>query len=81
METDDKGNVLRVTVDEIGPDPDDELLATLVTDAGQILTVPLSALPADTHEGDVLTVAFTPEPDESERRRKYISDLQRRLFG
>jgi hypothetical protein len=79
--TDDQGNMIRVTVDEIGPDQDNRLLATLVTDREELLVVPLTLLPEGTRTGDVLTLSFTPEPDERERRRKHISDLQRRLFG
>jgi hypothetical protein len=72
---------IRVTVDEITPDLDDRLLATLVTDNEELLTIPLTLLPEGTRVGDVLTMSFAPEPDEGERRRRHISDLQRRLFG
>jgi hypothetical protein len=72
---------LRLTVDEISPDADDQPLATLVTDDGKILTVPLDLLPPHTRTGSTVTATFTPEEDETERRKRRIRDLQRRLFG
>lgn len=81
MATDEQSKAIRVTVDEIGPDQDNRLLATLVTDREETLTIPLSLLPEGTRTGDVLTMTFTPEPDEREQRRRRIAELQRRLFG
>ena len=72
---------IRLTVDEISPDQDKRPLATLVNDAGDQVTVPLSLLPEGTRVGDVLIASFEPDPDERERRRRHIADLQRRLFG
>lgn len=72
---------LRLTVDEIGQDAESNLLATLVTDTGEQVTVPLQLLPEGTRVGDVLQAGFTLDPDERERRRTHISELQRRLFG
>lgn len=81
MATDEQSKAIRVTVDEIGPDQDNRLLATLVTDREETLTIPLSLLPEGTRTGDVLTMTFTPKPDEREQRRRRIAELQRRLFG
>lgn len=81
MATDEQSKAIRVTVDEIGPDQDNRLLATLVTDSEETLTISLSLLPEGTRTGDVLTMTFTPEPDEREQRRRRIAELQRRLFG
>ncbi len=81
METDEQTSRLRLTVDEIGPDQDDQPLATLVSDDGESLFIPLHLLPAGTRAGDVLLASFEQEPDERQRRLDYISDLQRRLFG
>ena len=80
METERHQPIL-LTVDEIGPDQDNNLLATLVSDEGDIATMPLALLPQGTRVGDVLTLHFTPEPDERSRRRQKIAELQRRLFG
>ena len=71
----------RVTVDEIERDERGELLATLVTDDGRVISVPLSSLPDGTGDGDVLDVSFTALPQETEKRRERIDSLQRRLFG
>lgn len=78
---DNEPAAIRLTVDDIGLDQDNNSLATLVSDTGQQVTVPLELLPEGTRVGDVLAVGFTPDPDERELRRKKISDLQRRLFG
>jgi hypothetical protein len=72
---------LRLTVDEIAPDADNHDLATLVSDAGDILTVPLALLPPGTRTGTVLTATFARDPEEVTRRRNRILELQRRLFG
>ncbi len=80
METERHQPIL-LTVDEIGPDQDNNLLATLVSDEGDIATIPLALLPQGTRVGDVLALHFTPEPDERSRRRQKIAELQRRLFG
>jgi hypothetical protein len=81
METSQDQGVIHVTVDEIGPDADGILLATLVSDAGESITCPLHLLPQESRVGDVLTLTFQSDPDERARRRKRILDLQRRLFG
>jgi hypothetical protein len=81
MESDATRDRIRVTVDEIEPDAENTILATLVTDNGEHLTIPLHLLPGGTRTGDVLTLAFEPDPDERSRRRQRIMDLQRRLFG
>jgi hypothetical protein len=70
----------RVTVDEIEPDADGRLLATLVTDAGAVFVMPLELLPPGVREGDVLTVNLLFDADETEQRRQDISDLQQCLF-
>lgn len=72
---------MKLTVDEIGPDQDKRQLATLVSEAGQQVTIPVELLPEGTRVGDVLLARFEQDPDERERRRQWISDLQRRLFG
>lgn len=72
---------LLLTVDEIDTGADGNLLATLVTDTGDQVIVPLELLPQGTRVGDLLRAGFTLDPDERERRRARISELQRRLFG
>lgn len=72
---------LRVTVDEISPDAENVLLASLVTDAGEMLIVPLDTLPEGTRVGDVLSVRFRRDPDETAARKQRVAELQRRLFG
>jgi hypothetical protein len=72
---------IHLTVDEIGPDADNNLRATLVSDSGEQVTVPLELLPEGTRVGDVLQAGFALDPDERERRSTHISELQRRLFG
>ncbi|HBY46058.1 MAG TPA: DUF3006 domain-containing protein [Thermomicrobiales bacterium] len=71
----------RVTVDEISRTEHGELVATLVTDDGRVLVVPLASLPADVRDGDVLDASFERLPDETATRRERIDALQRRLFG
>lgn len=71
----------RVTVDEIEPDAAGRLMATLVTDAGDVVVMPLELLPAGVRVGDVLRVDLFFDADETEQRRRHISDLQQRLFG
>lgn len=78
---DNEPTAIRLTVDEIGHDQDNHVFATLVSDSGQQLTVPLELLPGGARVGDVLAVGFSLDPDERELRRRKISDLQRRLFG
>lgn len=70
-----------LTVDEIEPDQHNHLLATLLTDSGDRVIVPVELLPEGTRVGDVLHAHFSHAPDERERRRSRIADLQRRLFG
>lgn len=78
---DNEPTAIRLTVDDIGLDQDNNSLATLVSDTGQQVTIPVELLPTGTRVGDVLAAGFTLDPDERELRRKKISDLQRRLFG
>jgi hypothetical protein len=75
------GNSVRLTIDEIEVNADDEEVATLVTDDGQMLVVPVTLLPNGARRGDVLTLTLTRDPDETEARRQRIVDLQKRLFG
>jgi hypothetical protein len=78
---DNETGAIRLTVDDVGLDQDHNSLATLVSDTGQQVTIPLALLPEGTRVGDVLSVGFTLDPEERELRRKKIADLQRRLFG
>jgi hypothetical protein len=71
----------RVTVDEIEPAADGRLLATLMTDAGDVFVMPLELLPPGVRVGDVLRFDLLFDADETEQRRQHISDLQQRLFG
>jgi hypothetical protein len=74
-------NAVRLTVDDIDVNADDEQVAALVTDDGQVMVVPLEILPAGVRRGDVLTLTLERDPDETEARRQKILDLQKRLFG
>ena len=71
----------RVTVDEISANAAGEKIATLVTDDGGQLVVPLAMLPPGTRRGAVLTLSFIPDEAERSRRLARVRDLQRRLFG
>lgn len=70
----------RVTVDEIEPDAAGRLMATLVTDDGDVFVLPLDLLPLGARVGDVLRVDLLFDADETEQRRQHINDLQQRLF-
>lgn len=72
---------ITVTVDAIDRNDDDVQVATLVADNGVSVIVPVSALPDGTEEGVVLTLALDVDPDETERRRMHVKDLQKKLFG
>jgi hypothetical protein len=72
---------IRVTLDEITPDADDHDIAALVTDDGDILTIPLALLPEGSQRGDLFTLRIERHPDETEQRKRRILELQRRLFG
>ena len=77
---DERRRRIRLTVDEIDRDRDNVELATLVSDSGHEVIIPLELLPDGTRIGDVLTADLSLDPHERERRRTWISDLQRRLF-
>ncbi len=70
---------VRLTVDEIEPDADGELVATLVDEDGRIAVVPLRHLPEGTRVNQIIDVDFRLAPDSAERRRR-IEHLQHRLF-
>jgi hypothetical protein len=72
---------LVLTVDAIDVNADDGRVATLVSDSGFSMVVPIEMLPDDAREGSVLTATFELAPDETEERRRRILDLQKRLFG
>ncbi|RIK39090.1 MAG: DUF3006 domain-containing protein [Chloroflexi bacterium] len=57
------------------------MLASLVTDDGQELTVPLDLLPEGTRIGDVLTVRFRTDTRQTQARKQRVADLQKKLFG
>lgn len=71
----------RVTIDEIGPDRYGERLATLVDDEGRSVVLPADLLPADARIGDVLTLTFERDVDETAKRVDRVASLQQRLFG
>jgi hypothetical protein len=71
----------RLTVDEIELNANNERVAVLVADDGTEMVVPLSVLPTGTRTGDVLTMSLAPDSDETERRRKRVANLQKKLFG
>jgi hypothetical protein len=71
----------RLTVDEIELNANNERIAVLVADDGTEMVVPLSVLPTGTRTGDVLTMSLAPDSDETERRRKRVANLQKKLFG
>lgn len=72
---------IRVTLDEISVDANDKDLATLVTDAGDIVTIPFALLPAGSKHGDLFTLRIERHPDETQQRKQRILELQKRLFG
>ncbi|MBR0082248.1 MAG: DUF3006 domain-containing protein [Clostridia bacterium] len=61
------------TVDRI-----EEGFAVLITDTGEVFSVPASAL-GPVAEGDVLSVL--PDPEETERRRQAAETMLRSLFS
>lgn len=69
----------RLTVDEIEPDAEGELLATLVSDDGKIAVIPLAMLPEGVRVNQVIDATFALTDAEGERRRR-IEHLQHRLF-
>ncbi len=71
----------RMTVDEIELNAENQRVAVLVGDDGTHLVMPLAMLPDGTRIGDVLTLSLDRDIDETERRRKTVRDLQRKLFG
>jgi len=71
----------RMTVDEIELNANNERVAVLIGDDDSEMVVPLSLLPPGTRVGDVLTMSLAPDSDETARRRKRVSDLQKKLFG
>jgi hypothetical protein len=72
---------VRATVDEITTDADDVPLASLLTDDGVSLVVPLTLLPTGTRDGDVLLIRFQHDAGERAARRAKVAELQARLFG
>jgi hypothetical protein len=71
----------RMTVDEFSIDADNRELASLVSDDGQVLVVPRIVLPAEARLNSIVNISFNVDGDETERRRRRIENLQRRLFG
>ena len=71
----------RMTVDEIEVNANNERVAVLIGDDGTQLVVPLSLLPAGTQEGDVLNLSLDHDTGETERRRRLVGNLQKKLFG
>jgi len=71
----------RLTVDAIELNARNERVAVLVGDDGAQVVMPLALLPGGTRVGDVLDVSFAHDSGETERRRKRVEDLQRKLFG
>ena len=53
--------------------------ARLLTGDGEALTVPVSALPGGTREGDWLRASFEPDPEQKARARREIDDLYEAL--
>lgn len=72
---------IRVTLDEISVDANDNDLATLVSDAGDIISIPLALLPEGSKHGDLFTLRIERHPDETQQRKQRILELQKRLFG
>lgn len=61
----------------------EDAAAVLQDDDGKNITVIRTLLPADAKQGDVLKLEngrYLPAPDETARRRKYIRELQEKLF-
>lgn len=71
----------RMTVDEIELNADNQRVAVLIGDDGTQLVMPLALLPDGTQAGDVLNLSLAHDSGETERRRKLVSGLQKKLFG
>ncbi len=71
----------RLTVDAIELNADNERVGVLVADDGSQVVLPLALLPDGTRVGDVLNLSLAHDSDETERRRKRVGDLQKKLFG
>jgi len=71
----------RMTVDEIELNADNQRVAVLIGDDGTQLVMPLTLLPAGTQAGDVLNLSLAHDSGETDRRRKLVSGLQKKLFG
>src|SRR5687768_12669950 len=72
---------IRATVDDITVNADDVKLASLVTDDGAELVLPLALLPDGTQDGDVLLISIKQDRATRAARRKRVANLQERLFG
>lgn len=53
-------------------------IAVCEVEGGTFINVPLNALPANSHEGDVITISF--DKAETENRKDKINRLMNSLF-
>ena len=73
--------MIRVSIDEVSPDDEGIDLASLVTDAGQVITIPVALLPEGADVGEVLTLEIAIDHAETKERQERVGQLQKRLFG
>lgn len=74
-------DMIRVSIDDVSPDDEGIDLASLVTDAGQIITIPVALLPEGADVGEVLTLEIAIDHAETKERQERVGQLQKRLFG
>lgn len=73
--------MIRVTIDDISPDEESINLASLVTDDGRTVTLPLDLLPEGADVGEVLKLTIEIDHAETRERHERVAKLQKRLFG
>jgi hypothetical protein len=72
--------MFRAAIDSISVSAGGVSIASLTTDDGTHLTLPVPLLPDGAAVGDVLRLSIDPDPDETAARGARVSELQRKLF-
>jgi hypothetical protein len=70
-----------MTLDEIEPDEDGRLIATLISDTGLLATIPLELLPPGARLNQVIVAEFRLDETLTSERKRRVIELQHRLFN
>jgi hypothetical protein len=70
-----------MTLDEIEPDEDGRLIATLISDNGLLATIPLELLPPGARLNQVIVAEFRLDEALTSERKRRVIELQHRLFN